>query len=195
MKTCVYCHASIPNEANFCPHCGNSQPNPTPQYVPGIYDCVNLRVLVIPCACLDNGAIGNVQISPVGVIFESNSDTIQGFLNTLALFGRKTRFSFALKSLKYMGILGHGLQLFICLDDGTHYLLGGPTYWGISKNRETIKRIAYIIELYRRMYWYYGGYQQGGVSLNYPIGYHKDSQIRFHELSDEALINFFLNIV
>jgi hypothetical protein len=23
MKTCVYCHASIPNKAHFCPHCGH----------------------------------------------------------------------------------------------------------------------------------------------------------------------------
>lgn len=195
-KICPSCLTAIPFEAKFCPHCATEQPEQDRNDEPGVYDEVDLRELSISCGYSyesPNAISGTVVISPIGIVFESSSKGVLGLLTTLATFGQKTRMAIAFKNITHMSIMERGYSLYIRTSDGgTHY------FWGMSmsKAKVCVKKLAYIFELYRRMYWYYGEYTEGAYYLStyVEVGSFKKSVQDMSSVSDEELIQFFRTV-
>lgn len=193
-KVCISCGAQIPNESSFCPECGAKQNEETNQKV-DIYECVNEPEISIQCGYGLNSpqtVPGSATITPKGIIFESNAKGVSGFFASIATLGQKTRMGIPYKEITHIGVVQNGYLLYIATNDGSTHTFSGPSAFALGENKKCVKKLAYLIELYRRMYWYYGGYEQEFyISQEIPVGYFQDAVIRVDNLSDEELIHFY----
>lgn len=198
MKTCQSCGVKMPIEANFCPICGAPQNEEHQEDInPGIYDAVNIRELKIQCGYgyeTLSVVMGEVTINPFGMVFESNTSGVTGIMSLIATLGQKTRMEIQLKDITHMSIVEKGHYLCISTSDGSNHFFSGPHTFSFSENKSCVIKIGCILELYRRMYWYYGEYVEGHLSCRQSIGYHTDAVMRFDTIEDQELINFFEKI-
>lgn len=194
-KKCVSCKAVIPTEADYCPECGAKQVVEEKRKTVDLYESVNNPEINIQCGYgynSPNTVVGSVTISPTGILFESNAKGITGVLSAIATLGQKTRMGILFKDIEYIGVRQKGYLLYIRTKDGTDHVFSGPSVLALDANKNCVKKIAYLVELYRRMYWYYGEYKQEVyLSVAVPVGYFEDAVIRVDNLSDAKLINFY----
>lgn len=198
-KICLSCGTEMPVEANFCPACATPQNEaPETNSTPGIYDDVDLREIKIRCGYgyeTNQTVVGEVVITPFGLVFESKASGFTGIMTSIATLGQKTKMGIAFKDITHMSIRDKGYILYISTEDGATHCFSGPTLLSYSENKSCVKKIGCIAELYRRMYWYYGKYEDGPyLSIYKPVGYYKDADMRFDTLTDEELMNYFKRI-
>lgn len=201
MKKCTNpkCKASIDDDAIFCPECGakqrQSKKKEQVKEIPSIFDSITARELCIHCGYSygsPDAILGDVTISTSGIFFQSKSSGF-GIFTTL-LQGSKSA-SFQFEEITHMGIMDKGLSLYVHLSDGATHIFWGPTLLNFSQNKECVKKLGYIFELYRRMYWHYFTNEHGvHLTISKPIGSFSNSSVDFDEISDETLVNFFRTI-
>ena len=120
-----------------------------------------------------------------------------GVMTTIANWGMKENLSIKIKDITHMSIMERGYCLYVRTSDGSTHVFAGPYALRLRRNKLLVKGLAYIIELYRRMYWYYGEYQEGKLCYTIPcVGWFEKAVQRLdHDyLSDDELIKFVKNI-
>ena len=199
-KVCSKCGELIPNEALFCPSCGTKQHVIPKESDVDLYKEVDLREIEQQCGYAENSTdcvAGKLVITPLKLTFEQQSNSgIISILTSIATFGDRINVNIFLKDITAMSIMENGHYLYMATKDDNFHVFCGPTLMNFDKNKNTLKKIAYIIELFRRMYWYYGGYSESGLYLHshQPLKYWNNAYERIDNISDEKLIKYYNNI-
>lgn len=188
-KFCISCGAKIPYEAQFCPECAAKQVVEEKKKI-DLYESITKPEISFQAGYGHNyvaAGAGGLTISLLGISYESNLKSVSAVLSLIGTLGQKTRISISFKDITAIGIQEKGRTVVVAVKDGTHHVFGSP----FGTDTQVAKKIAYLIELYRRMYWYYGEYvDHPYLRQIVPIGYFKDAP-RVDNLSNEELINFY----
>ena len=197
-KFCISCGAKIPSEAQFCSECAAKQVVEERTQSVDIYEDVNNPQIKIQCGYgyhTSQTVPGEVTITPHGLLFESNSKGVSAFFASIATLGQKTRMGIKFKDITHMSIMQNGYLLYISTRDGGEHVFSGPSAFALGENKQCVKKLTYLTELYRRMYWYYGEYVDGPyLRVQESVGYFQKAVLRVDTLSDEELINFYKRI-
>lgn len=181
--TCPSCGTENPIDAKFCQKCG------TPF---DIFNDVKLKTLsfkgafnwgttsTLPCT---------ITINPYRVIIEWN------VITRILAFGNKPELPF--KEISAMGIIRYRGVHLLCIqgkeDDNQGFF--SSMYINREKNTEFVRKLAYLIELYRRMYWWYDEYKSEDVYAGeMPIGGFEDDVENIASVSNEELIEFYKSL-
>lgn len=214
MKTCPKCHAQLVDDALFCSHCGapveattlttqTCQSCGTENPIGAkfcrecgmpfdIFNDVKLKTLSF------NGAFnwGSVSTLPCKIIITPYKVVIEwNAFTRIFEFGDKPELPF--KEITAMGIIKRRGVHLLCIQGKEDENQGFFSSISMSrdKNNEFVKKIAYIIELYRRKYWWYDEYKTEDMYAGErPIGGFENDVEDITSVSNEELIEFYKSL-
>lgn len=179
---CSSCGTEIPNGARFCPKCG----------IPfDIFADIELKTLSF------KGAFnwGSVSTIPCTIIVNRYKVTIEwNVITRIFEFGERPEIRY--KDITHAGIIVRRNTQLLCIQDSD----GDQGYFSSmsmrrEQNREFVKRIACIIEFYRRIYWWYDEYKsEDQYAGEVSVGRFEDAVQDMSSVSNEELIEFYKSI-
>lgn len=185
MKICSNCGAEIPQGAKFCPECAAEQQEQGIEIDP--FGDWKPREFVFEClyGCdVEPSYPGKVIINPVECQFKTIYKGLS-VLFAIRTWGTKANLTINIKDITHMSIMERGYLLFVRTSDGATHIFAGPNL-RLRANKLFVKRMAYILELFRRMYWYYTC-----RIIPYVDGFRDAVELLDHNnLSDVELIKF-----
>lgn len=196
-KFCTSCGAKIPIEAKFCPECAAKQDIELEQ--PKVLECPIKRRNVAPKGTImfykePNGEL--IQIQQLGELrlykdrafFTTENTSI--FLK-LGAFGQNTKFSISFRNVVGVNLRKYNsfgaLVLVIIENNGTYYQFGGSGFSRSTCN-DDVTKMAYVFELYRRLYWQYDDKSYGEGCYPTLTSYFDDNVVDMNEISFDDLI-------
>ena len=157
-KFCTSCSAKIPAEAKFCPECSAKQDTEEPPSQKKFNSPISRRNLVLKgsvTACRQpNEELKNMgfQFGELRLYNDQAYFTTENtnFLLKMQTMGRNSKFG-----IYYRNIIGINLnqyELLVIENNGAAYFFGGHGFTKSSCKADVLK-MAYMMELYRRLYW------------------------------------------